>query len=125
MTREELYSVIDSLDDNKAAGPGEISIRLIKSCKLAIGVHLQFALNECIKEKIFPTKMKLAYVTPIFKKGDKLDSTNYRLISVTPSCAKIFERLLLTQMMDFIDKHKIINKEQFGFQKKSQLQMQF
>ena len=62
--------------------------------------------------------MKQAYVTPIFKKCDKLDSTNYRTISVTPSFAKIFERLLLAQMMDFIDKHKIINTEQFGFQKK-------
>ena len=62
--------------------------------------------------------MKLAYVTPIFKKGDKLDSTHYRPISVTPSCAKIFERLLLNQMMEFIAEHKIINKEQLGFQKK-------
>ena len=34
------------------------------------------------------------------------------------SFAQIFERLLLTQMMEFIDKHKIINKEQFGLQKK-------
>ena len=50
VTRKELYSVIDSLDDNKAAGPVELSIRLIKSCKLAIGVHLQFAFNECIKK---------------------------------------------------------------------------
>ena len=87
MTRKELYSVTDSLDDNKAGGTGEISIRLIKSFKIAIGVHLQFVLNECIKEKIFSIKMKLAYVTPIFKKGDKLDSTNYRIISVTPSFA--------------------------------------
>ena len=62
--------------------------------------------------------MKLAYVTPIFKKGEKLDSTNYRPISGTPSFAKTFERLLLTQMLEFIDKHKIINKDQFGFQKK-------
>ena len=121
VTRKEPHSVIDSLDGEKAAGPGEISIRFIKSCKLAIGVHLQFALNECIKEKIFPTKKKLAYVTPIFKKGDKLYSTNYRQISVTPS----FERLLLNQIMEFIDKHAIINKEQFGFQKKSLQQMQF
>ena len=90
VTRKEFYSVIDSLDDNKAAGPGEISIRLTNSFELAIGVHLQFALNECIREKIFPTKMKLTYVTPIFKKGDTLDSTNYRPISVTPSFAKIF-----------------------------------
>ena len=62
--------------------------------------------------------MKLAYVTPIFKKGDELDSTNYRPISVTPSFAKIFERLLLNQMMEFIDKHEIINKDYFGIQKK-------
>ena len=62
---------------------------------------------------------------PIFKKGDKLDSTNYRPISVTPSFEKFFERLLLNQMMELIDKHKIINKEQFGFQKKSLQQMQF
>ena len=68
VTRKELYSVIDSLDDNKASGPGEISIRLIKSCKLAIGIHLQLALKEFIREKILPTKIKLAYVTPISKK---------------------------------------------------------
>ena len=125
VTRKELYSVIDTQDDKKAAGPSEISIRLIKSCKLAIGVHQQFALNECIREKILPTKMKIDYVTPIFKKGDKLDSTNYRPISVTPSFAKICERLLLNQMMEFIDKHKNINKEQSGFQKKSLQQLQF
>ena len=69
--------------------------------------------------------MKQAYVTPIFKKGDKLDSTNYRQNSVTPRFAKIFERLLQNQMMEFIDKHKVINKEQFGFQKKSLQLMQF
>ena len=56
VTRKRLYSVIDSLDDNKAAGPGEISFRLIKSCILAIRVHLQFALSECIKEKTFQQK---------------------------------------------------------------------
>ena len=111
MTRKELYSAIDPLDDNKAAGPGEISIRLIKCCKLAIGIHLQFALNECIKEKVLPSKMKPAYVTPIFQTGDKSDSTNYQPISVTPSFARIFERLLLTQIMEFIDRHKIINKQ--------------
>ena len=35
VTRKELYSVIDSLDDNKAAGPGEISIRLMKILQIS------------------------------------------------------------------------------------------
>ena len=38
----------------------------------------------------FSQQMKLAYVTPIFKKGDKLDSTIYRTISVSPSFFKNF-----------------------------------
>ena len=33
VTRKERDSVVDSLYDNKAAGPVEFSIRLIKSCK--------------------------------------------------------------------------------------------
>ena len=73
---------------------------------------------SALRRKVSQQKMKLAYVTPVFKKGDKLDSTNHRPNSVTPNFAKNFERLLLTQMMEFIDKHKIINEEQYGFQKK-------
>ena len=68
MTRKELYSVDISLGDKKEAGPGEISIRLLKSYKFAIGVHLQFALKECIEEKIFQAKTKLIYITPNFEK---------------------------------------------------------
>ena len=60
---------------------------------MPIGVHIQFALNDCIKEKNFPTNTKLAYVTPAFKKVDKLESTNYSPISVTPRFANTFEHL--------------------------------
>ena len=112
-------------DDKKAAGLGKISVRLIKSCKKTVGVHLQLALYEFNTEKFFPTKIKLAYVKPIFKKSDKLDSTNYRPISMTLSFAKILERLLLTPMTDFNHQHKFINKEQFGFEKISRQPMQF
>ena len=43
---------------------------------------------------------------------------NYRPISVTPIFAKLFEKLLIFQMMDHINKNNVLNKEQFGFQNK-------
>ena len=84
---------------------------------MSIGTHLQFAINECISKNIFPDVLKKAYITPIYKKGDPLEAENYRPISVTPTLAKIFERLLLQQMLEHVEKYEIINNNQFGFLK--------
>ena len=89
----------------------------MKDCKLSIGTHLQFAINECIYANTFPEILKKAYVTPIYKKGDRHNPENYRPISVTQTLAKIFERLLLEQMSEHLDMNEIFNKNQFGFQK--------
>ena len=35
------------------------------TCKLSIGTHLQFAINECINANTFPEILEEAYVTPI------------------------------------------------------------
>ena len=48
----------------------------------------------------FPDLLKKAYVTPIYKKGYPMEAQNYRLISVTPNFAKVFETLLLQQMLE-------------------------
>ena len=36
-------------------------------------------------------------------------------ISVTPTLPKVFERLLLQQMLEQVEKYELINKSQFGF----------
>ena len=72
----------------------------------------------CISKNIFPDILKEAYVTPIYKKSDPMEAENYRPISVTPTLAKIFERLLFQKMLEHVEKHEIINKNQFGFLKR-------
>ena len=61
--------------------------------------------------------MKLARVAPTFKNRNKMHSTNYRKNSVSLDIAKTFERVLLTQMTDFIDKRKCGNEKLFVFHK--------
>ena len=73
--------------------------------------------NEIFSQGIFPDHMKHAMVTPVHKGGSKLDMTNYRPISVLPICSKILEKLMLTRLLDFLDRNNIIYKHQFGFQK--------
>ena len=83
VTRRELYKVIDKLPTQKSAGPGYTPSWALKDCKLSIGTHLQFAINECINANTFHEILKEAYVTPIYKKGDRHNPENYRPISVT------------------------------------------
>ena len=106
VTRRELYKVIDKPPTQKLAGPQYIPSWALKDCKLSIGTHLQFAIKECMNTNTFPEILNGAYVTPIYKKGDRHNTENYRPISVTPTLAKIFERLLLEQRSAHLDMNK-------------------
>ena len=61
---------------------------------------------------IFPTRLKFAEVTPIFKKGDKNATFNYRPISLLTSFSKIFEN---NRIFYHINHNHILVNEQFGF----------
>ena len=41
------------------------------------------------------------YITPAFKKEDRLDQTNYRPISVLSVFSKVFERFILDQLTSY------------------------
>ena len=46
--------------------------------------------------------MKLADITPVYKKNNPLDKTNYRPVSILPVVSKIFERIIQKEINDFI-----------------------
>ena len=108
---------INSLDNNKSPGPGVFNAWAIKAAKLPIGTHLQFVFNKFISQNIFPENLKIAFINPVYKKGDVKICEIYRPISITTMFAKLFERIILNQVNEFMQKEKILNGTQFGFQK--------
>ena len=54
---------------------------------------------QAIDLGIFPNTMKNADVTPVFKKGDRLNTSNYRPVSILSSDSNIFEKLLFSQIL--------------------------
>ena len=112
----EIYKIIDNPDNNKAQGLGYINDWALKSRKYALGTYLQIIFNDCIQEKVFPTILNDAHITTICRKRDVSVLTNYRPISVIPTFAKVFERLSLNQLAEYLEKFALLNKKQFGFQ---------
>ena len=54
-------------------------------------------------------------ITPIHKKGDKCIVLNYRPISVLPICGKLFEKLIYSELYNYLSSNNILNTNQSGF----------
>ena len=65
----------------------------------------------------FPDARKIAKVKPLFKKGSKMDSSNYRPISLLLLLSKFFKRVVLDQTKDFLSLKKMFYDYQSGFRK--------
>ena len=79
--------------------------------------QLSTIFNKSISEGVFPTKMKIAKVVPIFKSGDSHLFNNYRPISLLPVFSKIFEKLVHTRLYKYLLKYNILAPCQYGFKK--------
>ena len=66
---------------------------------------------------IFPDRMKIARVIPLFKNGDVKELSNYRPVSILPQFSKFLEKVFHNRLMSFINDKQILNNSQFGFRK--------
>ena len=83
-----------NLDGSKTTPDGDISVNILKS---TVDIHLPSVTNIIkfsINEAHFPEELKLAEVSPIFKKKDDLNKENYRPISVLLHVPKVSERVM-------------------------------
>ena len=78
---------------NKKATSGNIPTKALKMIARHICVPLTDCINSAILNGVFPDELKLANVTPLYKKSDPEDKTNYRLISVLPSLSNVYEKI--------------------------------
>ena len=59
---------------------------------------------EVIENYKFPTKLKYADISPIFKKLERIHVENYRPVSILPVVSKVFEKIMQKQMIAYIEK---------------------
>ena len=73
-TSVEVDSYISQMDNNKSIGPYSIPVPLLKILKTHISPLISSLINDSFLCGIFPSKLKLAKVTPVFSKGHNSDS---------------------------------------------------
>ena len=118
---QEVSLEIDRL--KKSGGIHDLSSKFLKLCKPHISTILANLFNRCITEGIFPSALKLARVTPVYKKGVASIIANYRPISVISNLSKIFESIIYKRISAYFESNGLLNADQFGFRKQRNTEM--
>ena len=82
------------MKNNKAPGPGDLPIELIKHATTRTLELLCMIFNKCLKGDRIPRDWKVSYINSIYKRGNRNECSNYRGISITSSIGKLYERVL-------------------------------
>ena len=112
----EVKVIIKSLK-NKGRSLYDINVLILKNNSDVFAIHITTLYNYSIEKECYPNMLKIATVIPGFKAGaaDLID--NYRPISNLPILSKVFEKLTLKRVTSFVNRYKLLDENQFGFQK--------
>ena len=93
-TTYEINKILKSLKTKISYGYDEIPIKILKLSAPFIISPITYICNKSLSSGVFPERLKYAIIKPIYKKGDKLLTINYRPIYLVISFSKIFEKLI-------------------------------
>ena len=111
---KEIETEIRLLKLNKASQYSDIPTKIIKENSDIFSNFIWESIKNPIKSSIFPSCLKQADVTPLYKKSNKSLKENYRPVIKFPILSKVFKRILFKQMSSFL---MIYSKYQYGFRK--------
>ena len=109
---------IMTIPQNIAHGLYSFPTHILRSAKHIISQPLSILLKKSIENEIYPTKLKLVKVIPIYKNDDPSYPSNYRPISLLSVFNRILEEIMNYRLKSFLEKMNILSDSQYGFRDK-------
>ena len=123
-TKDSILKAILSCKKTYSLTPDGIPSIFVVNIASLLCAPLEIIFNNSLHSGEIPKSWKHAYITPIPKKNNNNDVTNFRPISITSIFARIFERLLRRSINLHIFDTKFISNHQHGFVKGKSVETQ-
>jgi len=115
--------MINNLKTSHSKGHDGITSELFKLINDDICSSITIIINQSLNSGIFPSRLKIAKITPIHKKGSKDKIENYRPISVLPIISKIFETTIFDQITMYFKTNNMFCPQQYGYKQNSSTEL--
>ena len=113
---EDILRTIKSLKVSKASQQSDIPTRILIYNSEYFASYFHENINYFLGESLlFPRDLKLADITPAYKKKSRSSKDNHKPVSILSNISKIYERCIYDQIQNYFD--QILSKYQCGFHK--------
>ena len=117
ITYQEVLKHLKNLRNDSSTGSDSIPVRYVKLISDYLASPLTHILNSFIKNNSYPHAWKLSRVVPLPKTNHPITIADYRPISIQTCMSKIFEKVVLSQLLEFIEAKQIYKSTVTGFRK--------
>jgi hypothetical protein len=93
----------------------ETTTKILKISSPFIVSPLTYICNRMLSTGTFPDRLKFSEIKPVYKKGDKTLTTNYRPTLLLPVFSKVFEKVIYRRIYCHLTSNNILVKAHFGF----------
>ncbi len=94
------------LNASKSPGPDGLHSRVLKEACHELTTLFTILYRRSLSEGVVPKEWKDAHITPIFKKGNRAVSNNYRPVSLTSLACKVMEKIIRKKNLNMVS-HKV------------------
>ena len=117
LSLQALLSVLRALP-NSAPGPDGVPAVIYKKFASVLASPLLTIFQQSLLSGSVPDQWKVAKVIALYEgKGDRLLDSSYRPISLTSVTCKIFERLVIRSLSNYLEENKLLVSNQHGFRR--------
>jgi len=88
---------------------------ILKNCAESMVKSMSLIFSKSFETGDLPSEWKTAHIVPIYKKGSKSDSANYRPVSLTSVACKLMESTRISSRNKFLVDNEMISSHQHDF----------
>ncbi|XP_044597348.1 uncharacterized protein LOC123273929 [Cotesia glomerata] len=106
-----------TLQKSKGKSPDGLDIKWLKDHLQQVSIFLMNNLNRSLETSIFPEAWKSVFIVPLNKINLPKSISDTRPIANLSHFAKVFERIIANQLVEYLELNNLLDDYQSGFRK--------